>query len=1184
MAPARRGPQPDPWAASDQAEFRALLRALQQWAGYSSLERLEEGAARRGTSMPPSTANRALNNDKLPTAEFVRRFVVACDVDVAPWTSARDALHDLKYSRDTTTNGPVENSTPDVRELPDLCPYPGLAAFRPDQAKWFFGREEVTAELLGLLTERMARTGPLVVVGPSGTGKSSLLRAGLLAALSAGRLPGSRDFAQLVFTPTADPLGALGTQLAAATGCGEKEIVAALPNDPQRVVAVIGKLSGAGEPHSSRAVIVVDQFEEVFTLCPDEHHRQAFIRVLCAAAAEGGALVVLGLRADHYGRCAAYPELIKALRVGHVLLGAMTNAQLRSAIEKPALAAGLELEPGLAEVMLRDLGQGNAAVGEPGCQPGALPLLSHALLATWQQREGRTLTLAGYRLVGGISGAVTKTAERVYRTLEPGQQETARSVLLRMIQLGDGADDTRRQVQCARLVAESTDPAGVEKILNALAEARLVTMDETTVTIVHEILLRAWPRLRQWIDADREGLLQQQRLAEAAQEWDRDGRHDSDLYRGHRLAALKERLDATDPHLAVLTSEFLRASVDQERSDELGVLRRGRLRKLVAVLGVGVLTAAMFAVQSRNNALRLEEAAVSSQVSGTAMQLRTSDRALAAQLAVAAYRLSDTPEARGAVLSTLVNLDLPRRTNVDSQTPVGTVTFNSNGRLLLAASRETSIWKLGDQPSLAEPPIALPHLQQVRSAAFSPNDQLLATSSKDNVVRLWDVEDAVRGDVVRGTAQPEPIAVMSAPAGPVAFRRDNNVLVTVGPTPETIQLWDLTADQPRSAGTILAHEPEVLTIAISRDGRYLASTGSDGTAKLWDITEPSAPKFVSVVAQDGGYVYAVAFNPDGSILATANKDNTARLFDIRNPKTPRAGSILDGHLGPVSGVAFSPDGETLVTTSHDTTARLWNISDADHPTLLAAPLAAYNEKVKSPAFSPDSHILAMTGEAHDVNLWETDVDLAITEICQTVTSPISPGQWNRYFPGRGYEPPCPARADSELRDATVLPAGSTSLVASNSGKCIAVKDDGALSGAPAHQVDCTDALGEKWTLRDVPATAPGNTEDRIVKIVSAISGGMCLESAEAERKFGGATHIVQRKCVDGNGAQLWILDVMKRRADSVDVRFRGHRNRECLNINGEAVENGAYVVRYRCHEPVPHDNEIFTIRPDAVGR
>lgn len=1178
MVRTRRSPPPDPWAASDQAEFRALLRRLQQWAGYSSLEQLGEGATRRGTSMPPSTANRALNNDKLPTADFVRRFVMACDADVAQWAVARDSLHDLKYSRDTTGTGPVEHSVPGVQSLsdpPDFCPYPGLAAFRPDQAQWFFGREEITAELLCLLTDRMVGTGPLVVVGPSGTGKSSLLRAGLLAALSEGRLPGSRNFAQLVFTPTANPLDAVGAPLAAATGTDRQEITAALSADPERVVEIIRKLPGAGEPHSSRAVIVVDQFEEVFTLCPDEPCRQAFIRVLCAAAAAGGgALVVLGLRADHYGRCAAYPELIGALRAGHLLLGAMTNKQLRSAIEKPALAAGLELEPGLVEIMVRDLGQGSAEGGESGYQPGALPLLSHALLATWQQREGRTLTLAGYRLVGGISGAVAKTAERAYTMLAPGQREIARSVLLRMIHLGEGVDDTRRRIERARLVAESTDPVGADKVLNALIEARLVTTDDTTVEIVHEILLSTWPRLQQWINADREDLLLQQRLIQAAEAWDRDGRHESDLYRGHRLAALSGRLAAADSPFPGLVTQFLRAAVDRERTDA----RRARLRKLTAVLSALVVmaaaTATAFAIQSGqsqlDSAVQLGKEALSTSASGEAIRLRTSDRVLAAQLAVAAHHLSDTPEARGAVLSTLANLDLPHRTYADGQISVDAVAFSASGRLLVAAGQKTRIWRLGTQPNLNDPPIILPNPGEVRSAVFSRDDRLLATSSTDDVVRLWPVDDALHGKA-------QPTVIKHIVAGSMVFTPDNRLLAAGSPARGAIQLWDLTSGEPRLVCNIqLAHESEVAAVAISSDGRYVASAGNDGVTKLWDVSKPGSPTVMPLVGQDPDSVNAVAFSPDDGVLATANSDTTAKLFDISDPGIPRERLPLSGHQRPVSGVTFSRDGRTLLTTSDDTTARLWSLSDPDHPRLLATPLTGSNETFRSAVFSPDLHTIA-TAQGNSVRLWETDVNSAVTEICETVTSSLGRDQWNHYFPGQAYEQTCPQNAELEFRISVARPpVGAISLRASNSGKCVAIKDDGALIGAPAHQIDCTGALDEVWKLSDETVIPPGKAGDRLVKIVNAASG-LCLESADAERKIRDATQVVQRPCVPGNDAQLWILDVLARQEGSVDVRFLGLKSHDCLNINGEATVNGAYVVRWPCHEPVPHKNEIFQI-------
>lgn len=311
------------------------------------------------------------------------------------------------------------------------------------------------------------------------------------------------------------------------------------------------------------------------------------------------------MRADFYGRCASYPDLAEALRRGQVLLGPMNGTELRDAIEQPARAVGLELQPGLVEVISGDLGVGAEVTGEPAYQPGALPLLAHALLATWQQRDGRVLTIAGYRLTGGITGGIAKTAERAYQELNPDQQEIARTVLLRMIQLGDGSADTRRLVDRARLVDEATDSAAVEAVLEALTKVRLVTAHAATVEIVHEALLRAWPRLRAWIDNDRAGLVMEQRLMAAADVWDREERHDADLYRGPRLAAVQERVTAADLTLPSPAPEFLCASVDCERAEQQGVLRRARrLRQLVAVLSCVALVAAtttVIAVLSRND-------------------------------------------------------------------------------------------------------------------------------------------------------------------------------------------------------------------------------------------------------------------------------------------------------------------------------------------------------------------------------------------------------------------------------------------------------------------------------------------------------------------------------------------------------------------------------------------------------
>jgi len=1149
------------------------------WASFSSLQQLEAAAVRRGTSMPVSTANRALNTDRLPTAEFVRRFVISCGADVATWIAARDTLADARYLRDGV---PDESALPsiagveDVSRIDDVCPYPGLAAFSQDHARWFFGREQVTAELLSILVERLAGTGPLLVVGPSGTGKSSLLQAGLLAALSEGRLPGSTSRTQLVFTPTADPVQELADQVTSVARSGHRDLTAALLSDPGHLVDVLRE--------ASDTVLVVDQFEEIFTLCSDERHRQAFIRAVCAAATSDdgppAALVVLGLRADFYGRCAAYPELIEALRHGQVLLGAMNDAELRAAVEKPAHAVGLELEPGLLEIMLSDLGHGDVTAGEPGYQPGTLPLLSHALLATWQQRDGQILTIAGYRLTGGISGAIATTAERAFRRLDQGQQEIARSVLLRMIQLGDGTGDTRRQVDRARIVAESGDPAGVEAVLDVLIHARLVTTHAASVEIIHEALLRAWPRLREWLNTDRTGLLLEQRLVEAAEIWADEGRHDSDLYRGTRLAAVQERVDGARD-LPGVASEFLRASVEHERDEQRGLLRRTRrLRRLVVVLSCLVLLAVVTtasAIKSQDDLLGQRDIDLSREVAGSATALQASNAGLAAQLSVVAFRISRTAEARGAMMSTLVNLNLTGRSDHDNYGDVWSVAFSQNGELLVAASKDkiARVWRLGSRPSLAEPPIAyLHHPREVRSAVFSPGDRFLATSSADHTVRLWAVADL---------SQNEPVArTLPEHAGPLAFSPDGTMLATGGTAEATARLWDLTGGEPVPMPELVGHRDDVLAMAFSPDGKTLATGSADGTALLWDVSDPSNPSVIRTIKPDAGFVYAVAFGPVGHLLATGHEDTTARLWDV-GASSPLELSVLAGHVGEVDGIAFTPDGNTLATASHDTASKLWNVSDPRQATVLATPLIGDAGSVYSVAFSSDGHTLATGNQGHEVHLWETDTDRVITEICGTAGATITRAEWDRHLPDQEYEPPCPtpARVDHPVipQVTPAPPAGSTQLVASHSDKCVAIEGGVPVDRAPAYQIGCTGAPSTKWYLREAAEISP---DGALYRIVTA-SSDMCLGSSDSEQKDGDATQVVQRPCTEDTAAgQLWRIDVVGRGSDWMDVRFINTGHKDCLDIIGESITDDAHVVRWPCGDRLKL-NQVFQVSSSAVG-
>ncbi|HEU5475284.1 MAG TPA: WD40 repeat domain-containing protein [Actinophytocola sp.] len=927
----RIGPEPDPRTASDQAEFRALLRELMVWAGCGSLHRLEAVARRQNVSMPVSTADRALSTDRLPTADFVRRFVVACRGDVGQWVEARERLADRKYARNQP---PV--ALPTVTEMAEFCPYPGLAAFTSEQSQWFFGRERATAEVIRHLTERLDGTGPLMVVAPSGAGKSSLLRAGVVPALRRAVLPGSNRWPCAVFTPTTDPVGELTTQLGAL-------------------------------PPADRVVLVVDQFEETFTLCAQEQPRQEFIRELCALAASR-ALVLIGLRADFYGRCAAYPELVESSRHGQVLLGAMRAAELRDAIIKPAAAVGLEILPGLVEIMLADLGASEDPTGS-GYEPGALPLLSHTLFVTWQHRERHTLTPDGYRLAGGVHGAIAATAERAYRQLDPNGQRIARRHLLRLIQVGERTDDTRRRLDRNRLINESPDPALAEVVMETLSRARLVTLDADSAEITHEALLHAWPRLREWLTNDRAGLLVHQRLSEAAEAWEREGQHSSALYQGPRLAAAREWAETTDRDLSPLERDFLDAAIGREQAEQLAARRRtGQLRQLVAGLTVLFLLAAaatVVAVRAQDTANRQRDEAISRKVAGEIAALRVADPALANQLSLAAYRLAPTAEARGALLSSFA---MPYSIRLTGHTHyLHSVVFSPDGHTMASASADHTarLWDTTNPHRPAELAVLTGHADYLTSTAFSPDGRKLATASGDHTIRLWNITNP---------RDPSEIVVITGTdvLHDVAFSPDGQTLA-IASGDDTLRLLDITDPHtPVALATLPGHRNGVASVTFSPDGHTLATGGGDHAVRLWNVTNRRNPSESAVLVGHADLVNAVTFSPDGRLLASASYDHTARLWD---PARATPLSVLGEHTDLVYSAAFSLDGRTLATASADNTARLWDLTDPGKPTTVSilvshAGGSLDTNAIATVAYSPDGRTLATGSYDHTVRLWD----------------------------------------------------------------------------------------------------------------------------------------------------------------------------------------------------------------------
>ena len=894
---------------------------------------------RRSAGWPGAVHDAAIDAARERAMRRVEVAAAATGASTVQLASARAELADnVALLQDTTT---VLGSAD-----PATCPWRGLAAYDIEDARWYAGRERLVAELVA----RLAATRLLALVGASGSGKSSALRAGLLAVLRRDVLPGSAAWPVVTMRPGRHPMKELAR---GALGQASRDDVDLLTDLVNRV-----------DDESSRVLLVVDQFEEAWTVCSDAAERRQFLDTLSELATDprSPVTVVLGVRADFLGEAAEHESLRPLLTDGTVFVGPMTPAEIRRAVERPAAVGRITLEDGLADTLVSDAGQ----------EPGLLPLLSTALTQLWERREDGALTYPAYVALGGLSGAIATLAEESYAGLAPDVRAAARTLLLRLTGPGDGAGVTRRRVALTELEALPQPP--IRAVVEDLARARLLTVSKGSVEVAHEALFREWPRLRGWLEEDAAGRAVQRRLAVASTEWDDDGRDPSGLWSGTRLASGLEVEESRPEELTSTERAFLAASRDavdaaqrdaEERAAAAARQNRRLRRLIVGIAGLLVLAlvAGTLAWRSRQEATAASVSADAQRLAATALTIEEPDVALLA--AVEGTRLEQSPETYGALLTLLARqprvvhrLRTPDQAGRIASSPDGAAVFlGFNGNRVSAVSAQTGrvLWAAD-----------LPAPGFIASVAVAPDGRGVLVPEMGEgawgVVRLdaatgrveWQVREAdlaaaapgAKSNVIGGGFRADGRFVAVTRSHVFTLDPATGRVLSAVPWPQQfhtvfLQVWPdgkVSRDGQRGRDDGLIFDPahpergtarlDGLVLAVSPDGSRVLVGRETTTGADLRVVDGHSLKDLTRTVEVAERVETAAWSPDGT-KAAIGVENGVLVLD---PRTMDLQRTMVGHSGPVNDLVFTgAKGDLVWTAGQDGTSVAFDLSGTRTP-------------------------------------------------------------------------------------------------------------------------------------------------------------------------------------------------------------------------------------------------------------